>query len=129
MKFVIVWCFLVLGHEVLWISAVDTTREQFIMDGEFWREQVLNELMPLWYEHVRDEEHGAFYLNLSRDWQPMPPWDQMPAMISRHIFSFSTAKDLAKDSFGANYHRLVDVKTKYDPSNFFSLNANIKPRD
>jgi mannose/cellobiose epimerase-like protein (N-acyl-D-glucosamine 2-epimerase family) len=90
-KFVIVWCFLVLGHEVPGINAVDTTREQLIMDGEFWREQVLNELIPFWYEHVRDEEHGAFYLNLSRDWQPMPPWEKMPAMISRHIFSFSTA--------------------------------------
>jgi len=61
---VIVWCFLVLGPEVYGISAVDTTREQLIMDGEFWREQVLNKLMPLWYEHVRDEEHGAFYLKL-----------------------------------------------------------------
>ena len=61
------------------------------MDGEFWRAQVLEDLMPYWFEHVRDEEHGTFYMSLSREWQPMPPWDKVPAMISRQIFSFSTA--------------------------------------
>ena len=39
----------------------------------------------------------------------------------------SGSDDLALDSFGANYQRLRDIKTKYDPDNFFSLNANIKP--
>jgi hypothetical protein len=83
--------FLVVGQVVAVENAIDTTREQKFMDGEFWRDQVLTELMPYWYKHVRDEKHGAFYLNLSRDWQPKPPWDKMPAMISRQIFSFSTA--------------------------------------
>ena len=62
-----------------------------MMDGEFWRSQLLIDLMPHWFEHVTDEEHGAFYMNLSREWKPMPPWDKVPAMISRQIFSFSTA--------------------------------------
>ncbi|MBA7585069.1 Cellobiose 2-epimerase [subsurface metagenome] len=83
--------FLVVGPAIAAENDVDTTREQKFMDGEFWRDQVLTELMPYWYKHVRDEKHGAFYLNLSRDWQPKPPWDKMPAMISRQIFSFSTA--------------------------------------
>jgi FAD/FMN-containing dehydrogenase len=39
----------------------------------------------------------------------------------------SGSDDLAKDSFGENYQKLVDIKTKYDPDNFFRLNANIKP--
>jgi len=42
----------------------------------------LSDLMQYWYKHAIDEEHGAFYLNLSRDWKPMPPWDKMPSMIS-----------------------------------------------
>ena len=92
----------------------DTTMEQKIMDGEYWRDQVLTDLIPYWYKHVRDEEHGAFYLNLSRDWQPMPPWDKMPAMISRQIFSFSTAYLLSGEEKYLNVAReAVDYLLKY----------------
>jgi len=31
-------------------------------------------------------------------------------------------------SFGSNYKRLQEVKRKYDPNNFFSLNQNINPK-
>ena len=30
-------------------------------------------------------------------------------------------------AYGANYERLVALKNKYDPTNFFRLNHNIKP--
>jgi Berberine and berberine like len=36
-------------------------------------------------------------------------------------------EDTIKASFGANYDRLLAVKMKYDPTNFFCLNQNIKP--
>jgi hypothetical protein len=41
----------------------------------------------------------------------------------------SGSDDLAGDSYGGNYQRLIDIKTKYDPENFFRINANIKPKN
>jgi len=30
-------------------------------------------------------------------------------------------------SYGANYDRMVELKNKYDPTNLFRLNQNVKP--
>jgi hypothetical protein len=38
------------------------------------------------------------------------------------------ARELVRAAFGSNYQRLVELKTKYDPTNFFSLNQNVEPR-
>ena len=36
--------------------------------------------------------------------------------------------DMVKAAYGADtYRRLTDLKQKYDPTNFFHLNQNIKP--
>jgi hypothetical protein len=35
--------------------------------------------------------------------------------------------DRVRAAYGVNYDRLVQVKTKYDPTNFFRMNHNIKP--
>ena len=34
---------------------------------------------------------------------------------------------VVRDTYGAKYERLVALKNKYDPTNFFRLNANIEP--
>jgi FAD/FMN-containing dehydrogenase len=36
-------------------------------------------------------------------------------------------EDLVRAGYGENYDRLVQIKTKYDPSNLFRVNNNIKP--
>ena len=36
---------------------------------------------------------------------------------------------LTRTSFGENYQRLVEIKTKYDPENRFRFNQNIKPEE
>jgi hypothetical protein len=34
----------------------------------------------------------------------------------------------AREAYGPNHDRLVEVKTKYDPENLFHLNLNVRPR-
>ncbi|MBL4767090.1 MAG: BBE domain-containing protein [Rhodobacteraceae bacterium] len=39
------------------------------------------------------------------------------------------AESLTRTSFGANYQRLVEIKTKCDPQNRFRFNQNIPPEN
>lgn len=66
-----------------------------------WTRQFFNEL--------QQHSDGQVYFNFNSD--------------------MSGSSDLAEDSFGPNYERLIDIKTKYDPDNFFRMNANIKPNE
>ncbi len=65
--------------------------EGMFLNPEFWRQHALNDLIPYWYKSAIDKEYGGFHSNLSRQWEPLPPYDKYPAMISRQIFGFSTA--------------------------------------
>ncbi|MBK8050952.1 MAG: FAD-binding oxidoreductase [Anaerolineales bacterium] len=40
---------------------------------------------------------------------------------------YEEGDEMMKRSFGAQYERLAQLKTKYDPTNLFGLNQNIKP--
>lgn len=43
-------------------------------------------------------------------------------------FMMNEGQERVQASFRHNYDRLAEIKTKYDPKNFFRVNQNIKPR-
>ncbi|MBI4657651.1 MAG: AGE family epimerase/isomerase [Verrucomicrobia bacterium] len=65
--------------------------ESRALDGEFWKKQALEQIAPYWQRHAPDLKNGAFYTALSRRWEPSPPSDKYPAMISRQVFGFCAA--------------------------------------
>jgi hypothetical protein len=50
-----------------------------------------------------------------------------PHMAGFYINLHDDTEQKTIDNFSRNLERLVTIKTKYDPGNFFRLNANIKP--
>ncbi|UCD48723.1 MAG: FAD-binding oxidoreductase [Phycisphaerales bacterium] len=58
-------------------------------------------------------------------WHALHPHAAGGAYIN---FMMEEGDDRIRATYGANYDRLVEVKTKYDPTNFFRVNQNIRPR-
>jgi hypothetical protein len=46
-----------------------------------------------------------------------------------NMLSYDEAGRRIEDAYGSNLERLINVKTKYDPGNFFRANKNIAPRN
>ncbi len=57
-------------------------------------------------------------------------WEGLrPYLVSGAYGNYVTdeGEAIAREAYGCNYDRLVALKIKYDPTNFFRLNHNIKP--
>jgi hypothetical protein len=59
-----------------------------------------------------------------QQWQAM-----LPHLVSGSYVNYASEEDdaFARSAYGPNYDRLVALKDKYDPTNFFCMNHNIKP--
>ena len=57
-------------------------------------------------------------------WQAMKPY---LAAGSYGNYVTDEGEAIAREAYGPNYDRLVALKNKYDPTNFFRLNHNVKP--
>lgn len=71
--------------------------DEALFTGEFWRDQGLRDVLPYWTRYGRDEEHGAFFAQLDRAWEPLGDLHKYPGMVSRHLFSYATAYLLSGD--------------------------------
>jgi FAD/FMN-containing dehydrogenase len=58
-------------------------------------------------------------------WDAVHPYSAGGAYIN---FIMEEGEDRIKATYRDNYARLVEIKSKYDPTNFFRVNQNIKPR-
>ena len=57
-------------------------------------------------------------------------WDAMrPFLATASYVNYASdeGEAIARAAYGPNYERLVALKNKYDPTNFFRMNHNIKP--
>jgi len=68
-----------------------------ILNGSFWKNQALQDIIPYWTRYALDHDNGAFITNLDREWKQFDGTDKFPGMISRHIFSYSVAFLLTGD--------------------------------
>ncbi len=60
-------------------------------------------------------------------WAALHPYSAGGAYVNMMMDAADEGKDRVRASYGDNYDRLVRVKEKYDPTNLFRVNQNIKP--
>ena len=59
-------------------------------------------------------------------WQALHPYSAGGAYVN-FLMDEEQGTERVKATYGANYPRLVEIKTKYDPTNLFHMNQNIVP--
>jgi FAD/FMN-containing dehydrogenase len=74
-----------------------------------------------WEDPAENERHIAWTRKFS---QAMDPYKTGGVYLN---YMGEEGADRVKAAYGDKYDRLVALKSKYDPTNFFRLNQNIKP--
>jgi hypothetical protein len=67
---------------------------------------------------------GAITAWAKEYWEALHPFTMGGAYVN---FMMEEGEDRVRATYGSNYERLVAIKNKYDPDNFFRVNQNIKP--
>jgi FAD/FMN-containing dehydrogenase len=77
--------------------------------------------ISIWDNPADDEAH----IRWARD-----AWDAMRPFSTGGVYANNLGEegaDRVQAAYGENYPKLAALKTKYDPTNFFRLNQNIRP--
>jgi FAD/FMN-containing dehydrogenase len=78
------------------------------------------------WEHPAEDEKNIQWVRQS--WDAMQPFRSEGVYVNELSADEHEAQDRVLEAYSpATYHRLVALKNKYDPTNFFRLNPNIKP--
>jgi FAD/FMN-containing dehydrogenase len=87
-------------------------------------------------------DHLSFYIHPGSDdpadapkmirwarecWQAVQPCVERAMYVNGLEDALEEGEQRIREAYGPNYQRLVALKNTYDPTNFFRLNANIKP--
>ena len=59
-------------------------------------------------------------------WEALHPYSAGGAYVN---FMMEEGQGRVQATYRDNYQRLVDIKKKYDPNNFFRVNQNIRPAE
>jgi FAD/FMN-containing dehydrogenase len=78
-------------------------------------------IMSIWADTARSEENIEWTRRL---WEELRPFSAGGVYVN---YLGQEGEDRVRAAYGANYERLVALKNKYDPTNFFRLNQNIRP--
>lgn len=77
--------------------------------------------MPQWTDPAEDAAQIAW---AKAAWEAIQPHASGGYLLN---YLAEEDQDVVQAAFGSNYPRLRDLKQKYDPTNFFSVNQNIRP--
>jgi FAD/FMN-containing dehydrogenase len=88
----------------------------------YWNRNAKWELLMAgaWFDHTQDQHNAAVLRDLWKSFEPYTKGYYVNVEPSAE-------EQRLRETYGDNYARLVQLKTKYDPTNLFHLNANIKP--
>jgi FAD/FMN-containing dehydrogenase len=85
----------------------------------------LMNVMGDWRDRTESGRHVAWVRDA---WDRLTPYSTGSVYLNYQGGEDAEADRLVTSAFGPNYGRLVEIKTKYDPTNLFRLNQNIKPK-
>jgi FAD/FMN-containing dehydrogenase len=78
--------------------------------------------ISMWTDEGQDEANIRWSRRL---WEAMRPFS--PGGVYVNFVGLDEGEDRVKAAYGPNYDRLTEIKARYDPSNLFRFNQNIKP--
>lgn len=79
-------------------------------------------IMAQWTDAAGAEGHIGWTRAL---YDALQPYSNGSSLLN---FLSEDNAEVVRAAFGRNHARLVELKTKYDPTNFFALNQNVAPR-